>query len=95
MAAVTGTATYDGLTLLASTSVTGFQDTLTLSHTTTLDFLIDDYFLPDNGGGVSLNIQDTNGTSTPAPSTLVMTFILFAMFCLAWSYKRLRRTAVA
>jgi PEP-CTERM motif len=67
MAAVTGTTTYDGLTPLAATSTAGFQDTLTLAQSTTLDFLIDDYYLPDNGGGVSLSIQ-----AVPEPTTAAL-----------------------
>lgn len=69
-AAATGITTYDGNTLLSGTSTAGFVDTLTLGSTTTLDFFIDDYFLPDNGGGVELNI--TAQGSVPEPSTLAL-----------------------
>jgi hypothetical protein len=33
--------------------------------------------------------------ATPAPSTLVMSSILFGMFGVVWSYKRFKQTAVA
>jgi hypothetical protein len=36
-----------------------------LAQTTTLDFFTDDYFLPDNAGGVALKI-------VPEPSTLLL-----------------------
>jgi PEP-CTERM motif len=70
MSGLTGTTTFDGNTLLSGTSTAGFVDTLTLGSTTTLDFFIDDYFLPDNGGGVELNI--TAQGSVPEPSTLAL-----------------------
>ena len=69
MAGVTGTTTWDGLTELSATSTAGFTYTLTLTHTTTLDFLIDDYYLPDNGGGVALNISSS---SVPEPSAVTL-----------------------
>jgi hypothetical protein len=46
-----------GNVLNPSTSVAAFSDTFTLSATTTLDFFIIDGFLPDNLGGVALNIS--------------------------------------
>jgi len=52
-ASATGVLTYDDLTVLSGTSTAGFVDSFTLSSTTTLDFLIDDYDLSDNGGGVA------------------------------------------
>lgn len=73
MAALTGTTTSSYQILLSGTSTAGFTNTLTLSSTTTLDFFIDDGYLPDNGGGVALNIQPVLTTPTPpppAPSTV-------------------------
>jgi hypothetical protein len=69
-AALTGVPDYDGNTLLSSTSVAGFSDTLTLASATTLYFFIDDYFLPDNAGGVALNITPV-GSSVPEPSSFI------------------------
>lgn len=76
-AGATGTTTWDGAfgnpaDQLPSTSTAGFVDTLNLASTTTLDFFIDDYFLPDNGGGVALNITSASSTSAPEPSTLAL-----------------------
>jgi hypothetical protein len=71
MASLTGTTTWDGNTQLSATSTQGFTDTMTLTHTTTLDFLIDDYFLGDNGGGVTLDIAPL-ASSVPVPSTIAL-----------------------
>ena len=57
MAGLVGTTTWNGTTELAATSTQDFRATLILTHTTTLDFLIDDYYLADNGGGVTININ--------------------------------------
>ncbi len=59
MASQTGTLSWNGNTLLGSTTTAGFTDTFTLSHTTVLDFYVDDYNwgLGDNYGGVSLSIS--------------------------------------
>lgn len=75
-AGATGITTWNGLfgvpaNQLPGTSAAGFVDTLNLASTTTLDFFIDDYFLPDNGGGVALSIEPTS-TAAPEPSTLLL-----------------------
>lgn len=67
MAGLVGTTTWDGTTELAATSTRDFKATLILTHTTTLDFLIDDFYLADNGGGVTININ-----SVPEPSSITM-----------------------
>lgn len=36
---------------------TGYRSLLTLARTTTLDFFVEDYFLPDNAGGVALKVS--------------------------------------
>lgn len=69
-ALLTGTTDWDGTTQLASTSTAGFTDSLTLASATTLYFFIDDYFVPDNAGGVALNITATSG-SVPEPSAFI------------------------
>lgn len=48
-------------------SVQNFSSTFHLSTTTTLDFMIRDYYLADNAGGVALNI-----TAVPEPKTSSM-----------------------
>jgi hypothetical protein len=76
MADLTGTTTWDGQspgTELSATTTAGFRDTLTLSSTTTLDFLIDDYDLGDNGGGVALDITANGVSSVPEPGTIMLT----------------------
>jgi hypothetical protein len=67
----TGIMTWDGNTQLLSTTAAGFTDTLVLSATTTLDFLIDDYLLGDNGGGVALNVG-SQSTGTPEPASWIL-----------------------
>ena len=55
-------------------TVATYSDTLTLGTTTTLDFFILDYYLPDNAGGVALNIS----SGVPEPSTWAMMILGFA-----------------
>jgi len=71
MAGKTGVQTFDYNTVLPGTSTAGFTDTLVLNSTMTLDFLIDDGFLPDNAAGVSLDISPTGPAAVPEPSSLV------------------------
>ena len=56
--------------VLPGTSTAGFIDTFTLASTTTLDFFADDYFLPDNSGGVALNVTVSEGV--PEPASLIL-----------------------
>jgi hypothetical protein len=51
-----------------------FSDSFTLLTTTKLDFFTIDYYLPDNAGGVALDIS----TAVPEPSTWAMLLIGFA-----------------
>lgn len=71
MSSLTGTTTWDGYTQLSATSTASFVDTLTLTQTTTLDFLIHDYALGDNGGGVELRIHPVSATA-PEPASLFL-----------------------
>jgi hypothetical protein len=83
MAALTGTTTHEGLTQLPARSTASFADTLVLSHSTTLDFLIDDHYLPDNGGGVALDIEPV-----PEPSTFALAALGAATLYLATRVQR-------
>jgi len=94
VAALTGITTWDWQTELSGTSTAGFVDTLTLTATTTLDFFIDDYYLPDNGGGVALDIEPTSATPLPAALPLFVTG-LGAMSLLGWRRKRKNAAAIA
>jgi hypothetical protein len=40
-------------------------------------------------------LASPNGSTVPEPSTLVLSSILFGMFGLVWSFKRLMRTTAA
>jgi hypothetical protein len=96
IAGLTGTTTWDGNTQLSATAAADFTDTLTLTHTTTLDFLIDDYFLGDNGGGVALNIASaSSGSSIPEPSTLILSLIFFGVLGAGRIGRRLKQSTVS
>lgn len=90
-AGATGTTTWDWQTQLSGTSTAGFNDTLTLNTTTTLDFFIDDYFLPDNGGGVALNIQQTSGVPGPIAGAGIPGLILAGGGLIGWWRRRRRK----
>ncbi len=51
-------------------AVQDFSGTFTLAAPTTVDFMIRDYYLPDNAGGVALAI--TPVTTTPEPESLAL-----------------------
>jgi len=89
-AGATGILTYDDLTVLSGTSTAGFTDMFTLSSTTTLDFIVDDYGLYDNGGGVALQITPAT-TGTPEPASVGLT--LAGLAGLAVARRRARRRA--
>lgn len=54
--------------IASDAGVQNFFGTFTLPTTTTLDFMIRDYYTPDNAGGVAVNIQAV--TTTPEPSSM-------------------------
>ncbi|MDQ6758846.1 MAG: PEP-CTERM sorting domain-containing protein, partial [Acidobacteriota bacterium] len=76
-AAATGVKTYNGDTLLSGTSTAGFIDTFTLTSTTTLDFLANDYYGEDNAGGMQFILAPV--TSAPAAVPEPTTFLLVGM----------------
>ena len=45
---------------------------IALSSTTTLDFVVNDYYLPDNAGGVSLDVHDESSSVPEAPTWTMM-----------------------
>ena len=49
---------------------------LTFTQTTTVDFVVNDYYLPDNAGGVSLDIE--SASAAPEPATWGMMLFGFA-----------------
>ena len=93
----TGTPTSDSFTL--------FHDFSIASNFTfginTLDFMVRNFSGPGpNATGLRVEIghataDPISASATPVPSTLVMSSILFGMFGVAWSYKRMKRSALA
>ncbi|CUT12525.1 hypothetical protein BF49_3605 [Bradyrhizobium sp.] len=61
-----------------STSVANFYDEFTLTQSTKLAFFIIDGYLPDNAGGVSLDINPVVTGAVPEPSTWAMMIFGFA-----------------
>ncbi len=56
-----------------SPAVKNFSQTLTLAAPTTLAFTLRDYYVPDNGGGVALDIEPAGGAAAvPEPATWAM-----------------------
>lgn len=53
-------------------AVQNFFTTFTLASQTTVDFMIRDYYLPDNAGGVSLQITPLASTVTPEPTSMAL-----------------------
>lgn len=52
--------------IAAQPDVQGFHDVFVLTQATTLDFMIRDYFLQDNAGGVAVNISAVPEAPVPA-----------------------------
>jgi hypothetical protein len=52
-------------------SVENYSSTFTVPTTTVLDFMVGDYYLPDNAGGVTLQIQPL-AAAVPEPSSVAL-----------------------
>jgi len=74
VAAASGVKTYNGNTLLTATSTAGFMDSFTLTSPTTIDFMANDYYGPDNAGGIKLIIAPTGvgPAAVPEPTSLLL-----------------------
>lgn len=84
--------TYSSQSAVASLlAVQNYSGTLTLTKPTTLDFLIWDYYLPDNAAGIALNIQPAS--AVPEPSTFLLLGISLAAMAV-WSVRRKRAWTV-
>lgn len=67
---------------------------LTFATATTVDFVIDDYYLPDNAGGVSLDVEAVS-PSTPAVPEPATWATMVGGLGLAGGAIRRRRSAAA
>ena len=63
--------------IAAQPDVQNFRDVFVLTQTTTLDFMIRDYYLPDNFGGVAVNIS-------AVPEMPVAALMALGMVVIAW-----------
>lgn len=54
--------------IAAQPDVQAFSDSFTLAQTTTLDFMVRDYYLPDNAGGIAVNIS----SAVPEPASALL-----------------------
>jgi hypothetical protein len=68
--------------------------TLTFTATTTVDFIVDDYYLPDNAGGVSLDIQSLSTAPAAVPETASWAMMLCG-FGLVGTGLRRRKVAIS
>ena len=90
-AGATGIQIYSGSTLLSGeTSLALFSDTLTLAATTTVDFYVLDNYVPDNFGGIALNVAQL---STEVPEPAIPLLIGTGLAALAF-YRRKRHPRV-
>lgn len=62
--------------IAAQADVQSFRDVFVLTQTTTLDFMIRDYYLPDNAGGVAVNISAV--PEAPATALLALGLAVIA-----------------
>lgn len=63
-------------------AVQNFSTTFTLASTTTLNFTLRDYFVGDNDGGISLNINPVQDSGVPEPSMWLLSASGLGLFWL-------------
>lgn len=56
--------------IAAQADVQAFHDSFTLAQTTTLDFMVRDYYLPDNAGGIAVLLAPVPEAPAPALFTV-------------------------
>ena len=49
-----------------------YSQSFTLASTTTLDFITEDYYAPDNAGGMTLDIERAGVAAVPEPGSLAL-----------------------
>jgi hypothetical protein len=69
--------------------------TLTFSAPTTVDFVVNDYYLPDNAGGVSLDIEPVGGAPAPVPEPASWAMMIVGVGGLGAALRRRRPLAPA
>ncbi len=78
----------------AESAAVNYVGHFTLAHDATVDFVTEDYFPPDNLGGVALKVtKDDVGSSAPEPATWAMMLLGFGG--LGAAMRRQRRSPAA
>ena len=72
--------------------VKNFSSTLTLTAPTVVAFTLRDYYVPDNGGGISLDIKPT-AVAVPEPATWALSIAGLALVGGAMRRRRVTATA--
>lgn len=70
--------------IAAQADVQAFHDSFTLAHATTLDFMIRDYYLPDNAGGIAVLIAPA------VPEVPVPMLLTLGLLALGWRLRERR-----
>lgn len=75
--------------------VIDFHSTFTLSAPTDVAFTLRDYYVEDNGGGISLDVQPAISSGIPESSTWVMMLIGFGTFGIIAIRKKASETSLS
>lgn len=77
--------------IAAHPGVQNFSATFSLAAPTTVNFMVRDYFLPDNAGGVALSIERAAAVAVPEPSSFILLTVGAALSVLGTRLRRQRK----
>jgi hypothetical protein len=83
--------TQDSFTTEAAAAAFGAQtapSTLTFATATVVDFVVNDYYLPDNAGGVSLDVEPASASSGAVPEPAAWVMALAGFLAVGGSLRR-------